>query len=60
MIGLSGNKKVAAFLKKKRRKKLFLNWACGAEMARAQSEKVFLLLFVHKKKPSSSPRHDFS
>jgi hypothetical protein len=60
MIGLSGNKKVAAFLKKKRRKKLLFSWACDGETSTAQCQKVFLLLFVHKKKPSSSLRHDLS
>jgi hypothetical protein len=29
--------------------KLLLNWARGADTAWAQNNKVFLLLFVHKK-----------
>jgi hypothetical protein len=58
--GLSGNKEVAAFLKKKRRKKLLFGWACGGETSTAQFNKVFLLLFVHKKKPSSSLRYGLS
>jgi hypothetical protein len=29
-------------------------WACDGETSTAQFKKVFLLLFVHKKKPSSS------
>jgi hypothetical protein len=29
--------------------KLLLNWACGSETSTAQMNKVFLLLFVHKK-----------
>jgi hypothetical protein len=45
----AGAKQVAAFLKKKRRKKLLLLWAGGAETSTAQTNKVFLLLFVHKK-----------
>jgi hypothetical protein len=39
------------FLKKAAQKLLFL-WACGSETSTAQFNKVFLLLFVHKKKPS--------
>ena len=46
------------FFEKKRRKKLLRPWGWGVETARAQFNKVFLLLFVHKKKPSSSLRHD--
>jgi hypothetical protein len=42
------------FFEKKQRKKLLLVWACGAETSTAQSQKVFLLLFVHKKKSSPS------
>jgi hypothetical protein len=34
---------------KKRRKNFWWRWACGVETARAQFNKVFLLLFVHKK-----------
>jgi hypothetical protein len=34
---------------KKAAQKLFRLWAGGAETAQAQSDKVFLLLFVHKK-----------
>jgi hypothetical protein len=37
------------FFEKKRRKKLLLLWARGAETSTAQFSKVFLLLFVHKK-----------
>jgi hypothetical protein len=36
---------------KKAAQKLLLNWACGAATSTAQINKVFLLLFVHKKKP---------
>jgi hypothetical protein len=43
---------------KKRRKKLLLTWARGADTSTAQMKKVFLLLFVHKKKFSSSLKHD--
>jgi hypothetical protein len=50
--------KESRFFEKKRRKKLLLVWACGAETSTAQSKEVFLLLFVHKKKPSSSLKHD--
>ncbi|HTJ90698.1 MAG TPA: hypothetical protein VL356_11030 [Acidocella sp.] len=32
----------------------FRLWVCGGETSTAQSKKVFLLLFVHKKKPSLS------
>jgi hypothetical protein len=39
---------VAAFLKKAAQK-LSLSWACGSETSKAQSKKVLLLLFVHKK-----------
>jgi hypothetical protein len=38
------------FFEKKRRKKLLFGWACDGETSTAQSQKVFLLLFVHKKK----------
>jgi hypothetical protein len=48
------------FFEKKRRKKLLFGWACDGETSTAQFKKVFLLLFVHKKKPSSSLRHDLS
>ena len=44
------------FFEKKRRKKLLLLWAGGVATSTAQMNKVFLLLFVHKKKPSSSLR----
>jgi hypothetical protein len=37
---------------KKAAQKLLLLWACGGETSTAQKNKVFLLLFVHKKKPS--------
>jgi urease accessory protein len=36
--------------------KFFRNWARGSATSTAQIEKVFLLLFVHKKKPSPSLR----
>jgi hypothetical protein len=45
------------FFEKKRRKKLLFAWAHGNETSTAQSQKVFLLLFVHKKKSSSSLKH---
>jgi hypothetical protein len=48
MVVRSKRKKGAAFLKKAAQKLLRL-WACGVEMAPAQFNKVFLLLFVHKK-----------
>jgi hypothetical protein len=48
------------FFEKKRRKKLLLGWACDGETSTAPFKKVFLLLFVHKKKPSSSLRQDLS
>jgi hypothetical protein len=38
----------------KRRKNFCSHEACGAETSTAQIIKVFLLLFVHKKKPSPS------
>jgi hypothetical protein len=41
------------FFDQKRRKNFWLHWADGAETSTAQSKKVFLLLFVHKKKPSA-------
>ena len=41
-------KEVGRFLKKAPQK-LSLNWACGGEAARPRINKVFLLLFVHKK-----------
>jgi hypothetical protein len=41
------------FFGKKRRKKLLFAWARGNETSTAQNNKVFLLLFAHKKKPSS-------
>jgi hypothetical protein len=34
---------------KKAAQKLLRNWACGGETGTAQTKKVFLLLFVHKK-----------
>jgi hypothetical protein len=48
------------FFEKKRRKKLLFGWACGGITSTAKFKKVFLLLFVHKKKPFSSLRHDLS
>jgi hypothetical protein len=36
---------------KKAAQKLLRNWASGRETSTAQIKKVFLLLFVHKKKP---------
>jgi hypothetical protein len=60
MIGLSGNKKVAAFLKKSGAKNFCLAGPVTAKPARPGFKKFFLLLFVHKKKPSSSLRHDLS
>jgi hypothetical protein len=39
---------------KKAAQKLLLYWAGGGETSTAQFKKVFLLLFVHKKKPSPS------
>jgi hypothetical protein len=48
------------FFEKKRRKKRLFGWAYDGETSTAQFKKVFLLLFVHKKKPSSSLRHDLS
>ncbi|HTJ89858.1 MAG TPA: hypothetical protein VL356_06740 [Acidocella sp.] len=42
---------------KKAAQKLLLAWACGVETSTAQFNKVFLLLFVHKKKPSLSLAH---
>jgi hypothetical protein len=42
------------FFEKKRRKKLLLIRDYGAANSTAQFIEVFLLLFVHKKKPSSS------
>jgi hypothetical protein len=46
-------KRSSRFLKKAAQKRLLI-WACGAETSAAQFKRVFLLLFVHKKKPSSS------
>jgi hypothetical protein len=46
------------FFGKKRRKKLCFAWARGNETSTAQFKKVFLLLFVHKKKSSSALKHD--
>jgi hypothetical protein len=43
-------RKAAAF--EKAAQKLLLLWAYGGETSTAQIKKVFLLLFVHKKKPS--------
>jgi hypothetical protein len=40
---------------KKAAQKLLFAWACGVETGTAQMSKVFLLLFVHKKKPSLLP-----
>jgi hypothetical protein len=37
---------------KKVAQKLLLAWASGVGASTAPSKKVFLLLFVHKKKPS--------
>jgi hypothetical protein len=48
------------FFEKKRRKKLLFGWARDGETSTTQFKKVFLLLFVHKKKPSSSLKHDLS
>jgi hypothetical protein len=42
-------KERSRFFEKKRRKKLSLIWATGGETSTAQINKVFLLLFVHKK-----------
>jgi hypothetical protein len=39
---------------KKAAQKLLLLWARGVTTSTAQISKVFLLLFVHKKKPSLS------
>jgi hypothetical protein len=36
---------------KKAAQKLLLSWARGVETSTAQIKEVFLLLFVHKKKP---------
>jgi hypothetical protein len=47
-------------LKKSGAKRLLFGWACDGETSTAQLKKVFLLLFVHKKKPSSSLGHDLS
>ncbi|HTJ88849.1 MAG TPA: hypothetical protein VL356_01535 [Acidocella sp.] len=44
------DKESGRFLKKAAQKLLLL-WACGIETSTAQIKKVFLLLFVHKKKP---------
>jgi hypothetical protein len=49
--GLEHDKESGRFLKKAAQK-LLLNWADGSETSTAQMHKVFLLLFVHKKKPS--------
>ncbi|HVE22547.1 MAG TPA: hypothetical protein VNC39_11265 [Acidocella sp.] len=46
---LSTWKESSRFFEKKRRKKLLLLWAGGVETSTAQVNKVFLLLFVHKK-----------
>jgi hypothetical protein len=46
------------FFEKKRRKKLLFGWACDGETSTAQFKEVFLLLFVHKKKSSSSLKQD--
>jgi hypothetical protein len=46
---LWGKQESSRFFEKKRRKKLLLFWACGVETSTAQINKVFLLLFVHKK-----------
>jgi hypothetical protein len=45
------DKESRRFLKKAAQKPL-LAWACGVEISTPQTNKVFLLLFVHKKKPS--------
>jgi hypothetical protein len=42
----------------KRRKKLLFVWARGGATGTAQYTEVFLLLLVHKKKPSSALKHD--
>jgi hypothetical protein len=52
MIGLSENRKAAAFLKKSGAKNFWLGWACGGDTSTAQINKVFSLLFFQKKKPS--------
>jgi hypothetical protein len=48
-LGAGRSKKESSRFLKKAAQKLLVNWACGAQTARAQSNKVFLLLFVHKK-----------
>jgi hypothetical protein len=48
------------FFEKKRRKKLLFGGAWDGETSTAPFKKVFLLLFVHKKKPSSSLGFDLS
>jgi hypothetical protein len=58
-MGLAGDRQAAAFLKKAAQKLLFA-WVRGDEASTAQIKKVFLLLFVHKKKPSSWLGHDLS
>jgi hypothetical protein len=45
----TGQSKGSGRFLKKAAQKFFSLWALGAETARAQSNKVFLLLFVHKK-----------
>jgi hypothetical protein len=46
---MAGEIKVRGRFLKKAAQKLLLIWAGGSETSTAQSRKVFLLLFVHKK-----------
>jgi hypothetical protein len=48
MSGSSVGQESGRFLKKAAQKLLFA-WVCGSETSTAQINKVFLLLFVHKK-----------
>jgi hypothetical protein len=60
MIGLRGNKKVAAFFQKSGAKNFCLAGPEALQRHGPKVKKVFLLLLVHKKKPSSSLEHDLS
>jgi hypothetical protein len=53
MIGLSGNREAAAFLKKSGAENFCLAGPAAAKPARPKLTEVFLLLFVHNQKPSS-------
>src|ERR1700723_2196442 len=49
-LAAAGPFRLGSIKESKRRKNFGLGWARGIEMARAEVNKVFLLLFVHKKK----------